>query len=241
MKILIVDDEAPARQRLRRLVESLEGHEINAEASTGIEALRLNVEFKPDLILLDIRMPDMDGMQVARELSNTQPCPAIVFTTAYDQFAVAAFETNARHYLLKPVRKEKLREAIERVALTLKEEAAPGFHPDKQIRIFHHGMIKLVSIVDVLYFKADQKYTEVRTRTDSYLIDDSLLQLEEQYSGLFIRVHRGALVNKNEIAALEQIGGGGHAVRFSDLDESVEVSRRHLPVVRALFKPIENP
>lgn len=238
MKILIVDDEAPARERLRRLLGQTGAHECVGEASNGLEALRLGEKLKPDLVLLDIRMPGMDGLAVAKQFAQHPGGPAVVFTTAYDQFALDAFETNARHYLLKPVRLEKLRVALARVEAALNEHRTVGFDAHAQLRVNHHGAIKLIAVAKVLYFRADQKYTQVRTASESYLIDDSLLQLEERFAELFIRVHRGVLINRRRILALDA-SSAGHRVRLAELDETLEVSRRHLPAIRELFKPAE--
>ena len=236
MRILVVDDEAPARQRLRRLIGTLKGHECCAEAANGQEALRLNEALRPDLILLDIRMPDMDGLQVARKLGEQKMPPEIVFTTAFDQFAIDAFDTKARHYPVKPARKEKLCEALERVEEVRSPAQEAGYDAEEMLRIFHKGAVKLIPVTEILYCRADHKYTQVRTRAEAYLIDDSLTQLERRFSGLFTRVHRGALVNRQEILILES-ARGSHFLRFRDVDDAVEVSRRHLASVRAMFKP----
>ena len=231
-RILIVDDEPPARERLRSLVEGGHLGSVVGEAATGEEALRLAGTLAPDVVLLDVRMPGMNGLEAARHMALLEAPPAIIFTTAFDAYAVEAFEAEAVGYLLKPVRAERLAAALERAArlaspaldrLAGREgQAAARTH----IGVRRRDGVHLVPLAEVLYFAADQKYTTVRHSGGSELIEDSLRALEEEFGARFIRVHRNALVQRHCIAGLERDAAGQYQVVLRGVPERLAVSRR---------------
>ncbi|HEX7116139.1 MAG TPA: LytTR family DNA-binding domain-containing protein [Steroidobacter sp.] len=233
MKLLIVDDEAPARDRLRRLLAEIEGCEVLAEAETGEEALARCGELKPDVVLLDVRMPGLTGIQVARHIDTLEDPPAVIFTTAYDQYAVEAFETEAVGYLLKPVRKEKLAHALRHAArispsrLVKLAESARIEHRREQICARLGDQLRLIPIQDIYYFLADQKYVTVRHKGGESLIDESLKSLSEEFAADFVRIHRNALVAERQISAVERTESGQYIVRVRECGDVLDVSRRH--------------
>jgi two-component system response regulator AlgR len=245
MKLLIVDDEKPARDRLRQLVDDLGKHEVVGEAANGEQALALAASLKPDTVLLDIRMPGIDGIETAHHLNAMESPPAVVFTTAYNEYAVDAFEARAIGYVLKPVRRERLQRALEHAArITGKMldqlTAGAGFENRRQhvcARI--HGELRLIPITDVSYFAADQKYVCVQHDGGQDLIDDSLKSLEEEFADAFVRIHRSALVAVNRIDRLEKTRDAKMRIvlRNDDsIDDDLLVSRRHLAEVRRRLK-----
>ena len=234
MRILIVDDELPARERLKALVADGGKHEVCGEADNGARALQVAAECRPQVVLMDIRMPGMDGLDAARELAKLDPPPAVIFTTAYEQHALAAFERRALDYLLKPVRRERLEEALDRVRerpTPVSANPAPG---RSHICARAHKRIELVPIDDVIYLQAEQKYVTVRHRGGEVLIEEPLKALEAEFGERFTRVHRNALVARAYIAGLERDGGGRLYVTFKDIDDRLEVSRRHASSLREL-------
>ena len=231
-RVLIVDDETPARERLRRLLDELGEVVIVGEAASGEAAVRLAGELKPDVLLLDVRMPGMSGLEAARHLTLLPAAPAVVFTTAYDSFAIEAFEAQAIGYLLKPVRVEKLRAALQRAAqlagaqLTSIARADPGRPARTHVSARLGDAVRLIAIPGIYYFSADQKYTTVRHRGGSELIEDSLRALEAEFAAQFVRVHRNALVNVSFLAAVERDAAGLHQVVLREIGERLAVSRR---------------
>jgi two-component system response regulator AlgR len=230
-RILIVDDEAPARERLRRLLVESGENDVVGECATGLEAIRLVGELQPDVVMLDVRMPGISGLETARHLALLPAPPAVIFTTAYDAYAVDAFEAEAVGYLLKPVRAERLRGALERAArltppllasLASKEPASPRSHVAARLR----DSIKLIPVREVFYFNADQKYTSVRHAGGTDLIEDSLRALEDEFGGQFVRIHRNALVNVEQLAGVERDAEGQYLVVLRASDERLRVSRR---------------
>ena len=242
MRILVVDDEAPARRRLVQLVERISGAEVVGEAATGRAALKGVEEHNPDCLLLDIRMPDMDGLECARHLTQLETPPAIIFTTAYDQFAMKAFEAHAADYLLKPIRQERLESALKNVQRPnaaqkaqlgeLQEDAGSRRHICARVR----DSLKLVPVSSIYYFRADQKYVAVRYDEGEVLIEDALKSLEEEFSEEFIRVHRNALASRRYLDSLEKDKEGHFHLRLRECDETLEVSRRLVPEVRRLIR-----
>ncbi|MCW8844563.1 MAG: LytTR family DNA-binding domain-containing protein [Gammaproteobacteria bacterium] len=237
MRILIVDDEAPARVRLRRMLEDAGEHEVVAEAGNGEQALRLNHELSPDAILLDIRMPGMDGLECARHLSTDNEGPAVIFTTAYDQYAIEAFEAHALGYLLKPVRQERLHKALQHARRLSNSEAASIARASQaQARQFicavTRGEAHLVPVTNVLYFEADQKYVSMIHPGGAELIDESLKMLEEEFSESFVRIHRSFLVSLDWLEALEKGPTGHFQVRLREKEEKLPVSRRMVSELR---------
>jgi len=229
MKILIVDDEKPARERLKDLILELDaGHEL-LEAANGLDALRLTEEEQPDVVLLDIRMPIMDGLEAARHMALLTPPPAVLFTTAYDEHALKAFDANAIDYLLKPIRLERLQTALERARViqhgrlsALQEQARMRTHIGAMIQ----GKLQLIPVREVRYFKAEQKYVTVYWPGREALIDDSLRVIEEEFGDLFLRIHRNALVAVAHIEALEKGKDGTYLISLRDTPEKLSVSRR---------------
>ena len=242
MKILIVDDEQLARERLKQLVSGLRTNIELSEATNGREALFSVNATNPDLVLMDIRMPVMDGLESAMHISRMQNPPPIIFTTAYDQHAVEAFEVNAVDYLLKPIRKDRLETALDKVAPVSEEKlqkiksdnslGASRSHISVQLR----GQITIIPVKDVVYFMADNKYVRVRTQSERHYIEDSLVSLENEFEGEFLRIHRNAIVSISHIRGMEKQNTGRWHVRLHGVEETLEVSRRHTAQVRNWIK-----
>lgn len=233
MKLLIVDDESPARDRLRRLLAEIDDCEVIGEADNGEQALASCSELHPDVVLLDVRMPGLSGIQIARHIDTLADPPAVIFTTAYDQYAVEAFETEAVGYLLKPVRKEKLAHALRHAArisptrLVKIAESARLEHRREQICARLGEQLRLIPLGDIYFFLADQKYVTVRHKGGASLIDESLKALAEEFAPDFLRIHRNALIAEKYISAVERTDSGHYVVRVRDCGEVLEVSRRH--------------
>lgn len=244
MKILIIDDEQLARERLCQVIEELDVASTIIQGSNGAQALEICQREQPDIVLLDIRMPGMDGIEAARHIMKLDTPPAIIFTTAYDQYALSAFDTHAVDYLLKPIRKERLQEALDsakrltRVQMESLNVSGQGESHRKNISARLGGELRLIPIEDIRYFLAEHKYVTVRYSDGSVLIEESLRSLEDEFAGLFLRVHRNALVAMNGIVSLEKDKSGGHKIRLRDIDDTLEVSRRHLPNVRKVMKSL---
>ncbi len=238
LRIMIVDDEPLACERLRGLLTELPGNDVAGTAHDGAQAIMLAARLKPDVLLLDVRMPVMDGLEVAQHLAELDEPPAVVFTTAYDEYAMQAFEAQAVGYLLKPVRKEKLAAALERarrlsrrqVKSLVEAEAADaaGAPPRRRTHVSARlrDELKLVRIADVFFFSADRKYTTVRHAGGTDLIEDTLRALEDELAPQFVRVHRNALVNSERITAVEREPEGQYVVRLRGIDDRLPVSRR---------------
>lgn len=240
MDILICDDEPLAIERLSRLVTQL-GHEVVAKATHGQQAIDLAHQYEPDVILLDIQMPEMDGLVCAQYLRQLDPMPAIVFCTAYDQHALDAFKSNAEGYLLKPVMQQDLEQVLAHITkltqaqlsqLKQKENMEELNLKRNKIAAKTYRGVELVEIENIYYFLADQKYVTVRHKKGNVLIDETLKDLEQEFGDLFIRIHRNALVAVSYLEGLELISSGQYQVRCKDLDERLVVSRRHLPALR---------
>lgn len=244
MKIIIVDDEPLACERLQRMLTELSGHELVDTANNGEEAIAKVEQYEPDIILLDIRMPGMDGLEVAEHLSRLEKPPAIIFTTAYDEHALAAFDAQATAYLLKPIKQLQLQQALERAQslnkAQLQKLTAETNTPRQRSHISatNAGHLELIAVSDILYFQADQKYITVCHRDGSVLIEDSLRHLEEEFSDSFIRIHRNALVALQHIKGLERGAEGRHYLLLKHCDTSLLISRRHLAEVRKMLKSL---
>jgi two-component system response regulator AlgR len=238
LSVLIVDDELPARERLQRLVEELPGFSVAGVCSNGADALPLVGKLKPSVVLLDIRMPGMTGIEVARHLGALEQPPAIVFTTAYDEYALEAFESQAVGYLLKPVRGERLAQALKHASrlrppqlMALAAPTAP-LAARQHVAVRVRDELKLIPVKDVRYFRADQKYVTVRHSRGEDLIDESLKQLEDEFARDFVRAHRSLLVAIAHIEALERTGDEGYSLRLRGEAEPLAVSRRQLAELR---------
>jgi len=242
MNILIVDDEPLARQRLIGLVQELNGSEACANASNGKDALKLAQELKPDVVLLDIRMPGMDGIETAHHMNRLSKPPAIIFTTAFSEHALKAFETHAVDYLLKPIKQERLYEALDAASRLTKPQLEQLKYIDEQPKIRTHicvktrGSLELVPIDAIRYFMADHKYVTLRTDDHECLIEESLKSLENEFDHVFTRIHRNALVADQFMSGLEKNSEGHCVITIEGIDDRLEISRRHLPHVRKKIK-----
>jgi two-component system response regulator AlgR len=246
MKVLIVDDEQPARERLRQILADEDGYDVVGEAGNGIEALDVAGRVSPDIVLLDIRMPGMDGIETAHHLNAMDPPPAVVFTTAYDEYAIDAFEARAIGYVLKPVRRSRLAGALRqatRLVGSALSEAAAAAHLDiqrKHVCAYAHGELKLIPIDSISSFVADQKYVAVDHDNGHDLIDDSLKSLETEFGDRFVRIHRGALIAVDRIERLERNAEGKSRVVLRDdshvEDKELIISRRHVAEVKRRLK-----
>ncbi|MDS4028853.1 MAG: LytTR family DNA-binding domain-containing protein [Candidatus Contendobacter sp.] len=241
MKVLIVDDEPPARDRLRELLNRLSDYEPCGEAGNGAEALRLAASLQPDIVLLDIQMPGLDGLETARRLAELAHPPAIIFVTAYGDHALAAFDARAVAYLLKPVRLERLEQALVSASrLNRAQLASLAAEPVVAGRAYISARLgqrlERIPLADVFYFQADQKYVTVRYRQGCVLIEESLKVLEAELGARVIRVHRNALAMAAQVAGLEKALDGGVNLVFHGISDRLEVSRRHLPAIRQFVK-----
>ena len=241
LKVLIVDDEAPARERLRSLLAELSDVAVVGEAANGQQALRETHDLSPDVVLLDVRMPGMDGLETARHLNVLEEPPAVIFTTAYDQYAVDAFAAHAVGYLLKPVRKEQLAASLNRAGrLTraqLQRLAAAGAETRRtHIAARRREGLNLIPLEEVQYFLADQKYTTVRHLNGEDLIEDSLRLLESEFAPVFVRIHRNALVGVKYLERIERNADGQYYVRLRGCDAPLQVSRRMAGELKERFR-----
>ena len=242
MKYLIVDDERLARERLKELIRRGGGAHVVLEAENGVHALELVQTECPDAVLLDIRMPGMDGLETAYHLARLDTPPAVIFTTAYDDHALAAFEANAVDYLLKPIRGDRLQDALRRAQMVSRARSAslrqedPGRRARTHVSIASHGGIQLIPISDVRYLHADQKYVCVGWSGKEALLDEPLRDLETEFAGRFLRIHRGTLVAFEYLEALDRRPDGSFQTRLKGVDRALVVSRRHLPDVRGALK-----
>lgn len=241
MNVLIVDDEQLARQRIRKMLSISSGYQIIGEAETGEDALRKTQVSCPDVVLMDIRMPGMDGIEAASYISQLDKPPAIIFTTAYSEHALAAFEAHAIDYLLKPIKQSRLEAALD-AAKRMNKAQLNHLRDDKfnrareKICVKNRGSLELIPLDEIVYFKADQKYVTLRTHDQEYLIEESLKTLEQEFTPLFIRIHRNALVARQLLNGLTKNNEGHVCVSFNDIDDLLEISRRHLPIIRKQLK-----
>ena len=262
-RVLIVDDEPLARERMKQLLDDCRAeapHRLAGEAANGVEALDMLARAEPDIVLVDVQMPGMSGIEFARHAQLLERPPAIVFITAHDQFAVQAFEVNAVDYLLKPVRAARLAAALAKAGSAVRQANAAFGRLDAQPRRFfsvsERGRIRLVAVSDVIFMRSEQKYVELHTRDREYLVEESLTGIEEEFQGVFIRVHRNCLVARRLIRGVEKGGvekgaasggapieGGegaegseGWVVLLEGCEDKLPVSRRQWPSVKALLK-----
>ena len=241
MNVLIVDDEHLARQRLRKMLSTTAEYQIIGEAETGEDALRKTQAAQPDVILMDIRMPGMDGIEAASYINKLDNPPAIIFTTAYSDHALSAFETHAIDYLLKPIKQNRLRAALDAAKRVNKAQMSQlrvdeTVSAREKICVKNRGSLELIPIEEIIYFQADQKYVTLRTADQEYLIEESLKNLEEEFPSQFFRIHRNALVAQHMLNGLTKNSDGRVCIRFTDVDDLLEISRRHLPLIRKKLK-----
>lgn len=237
MRVLVVDDEAPARARLTRLVAELGGCLCVGEADNGINALARVQELTPDVVLLDVRMPLMDGLETARHLATLETPPAIIFTTAYDEYALQAFDAHAVAYLLKPVRSERLADAMEHAARPTRAQLESMRRPEARLHLSATvgGRLEVVPVQSVRCLVAEQKYVTARHELGELVLDETLKSLEVEFADQFIRIHRNALVAVDHVERLEA-GDTGAQVYLRGDAEPLDVSRRHLADVKRRLK-----
>lgn len=244
MRVLIVDDELLARQRARRMVESIEGYTVAGEAVNGEGALAAIREMDPDIVMLDIRMPGEDGLQTARRIAELDDAPAVIFCTAFDEYALEAFDTLAVGYLLKPIQKEQLEttlnkaKKVNKLQKAVMESDADGELRRRNIAAKTRRGVELVPIEDIHCFIADQKYVTIVHRNGETLIDDTLKELEEEFAHQFVRVHRNALVAVRNIERLERKSSGQYELQLKNSEYRPTVSRRHVAAVRELLSAL---
>jgi len=255
LKILVVDDEPPARTRMGQLLGDCASQlplAVVGMADGGVAGLEAAARLKPDIVLLDIAMPDMNGIEVARHLAQLDTAPAIIFVTAFDEHALKAFEVQAVDYLLKPVRAERLLAALQRAGRVgareprLEELARELGAARTQISVAERGRLVLVPVGDIVYLRAELKYVTIRTVAREYLTEESLTALEGEFGDRFVRIHRNALVARAFIAGFQRVksrpeGEGdapeGHwEILLRDMDERLPISRRQWPAVKALAR-----
>lgn len=247
LRIAITDDEAPARNRLRSLLEDIAEMipiDVVGDAENGQRLLELLERRPADVVLLDIRMPEMDGLETARHLQKLEDPPHVVFTTAYDDYAISAFELHAIDYLVKPIRLRRLHDAlararsITRISLDVLNEVAGSTRT--HLSVSERGKVLLVPVVDILYLRAELKYVTIRTAERELVLEESLSRLEEEFRDRFVRIHRNCLVAKEYIESFERESQAGAearwVVRVRGVDEALPVSRRQQPVIRQLGK-----
>lgn len=247
LKIAVTDDEAPARNRIRDLLEDVSEMlpiELIGEAENGRKLIEL-LERKPaDVVLMDIRMPEMDGLEAARHLQKLDEPPHVIFTTAYDDYAISAFELHAIDYLVKPIRLRRLHDAlararsITRVSLDVLREVAPDART--HLAVQERGKIVLVPVRDIRFLRAELKYVTIRTAEREILLEESLSSLEEEFADRFVRIHRNCLVAREYIEMFEkETVDGGEArwvVRVRGVASALAVSRRQQSIVKQLWK-----
>ncbi len=246
LRLIIVDDEKPARERLKNLLGDLQGDlatYVVAEACDGVEALERIHAGPIDVALVDIRMPRLDGIELARHLAGMARAPAVIFVTAFDQYAVKAFELSAIDYLLKPVRATRLLEALKKARrLPTDADIWHTLVPSGRAHLhcIERGRVLLVPVADIVYLRAELKYVTARTPLREYLLEESLTHLEQEFADRFIRLHRNCLVARNAIAGCERNtsdDGESHwSVLVVGLTERLPVSRRQWPQVKALIR-----
>ncbi len=239
--VLIVDDEHPARERLRSLLAGMPEVSVLGEADSGAAALERVQALAPDVVLLDVRMPGIDGIETARHLNALESPPAVIFATAYDEYALPAFESHAAGYLLKPIRAEKLAAALARASRPTRAQLQQIAGAARQAQRTHLAArtrqgLRLIPVENVQYFLAEQKYTTVRHLEGEDLIEDSLRTLEEEFGSRFVRIHRNALVSVRYLERIERGAEGQYLVRVRGCEAPLAVSRRMAGELRERFR-----
>ena len=244
MKVLVVDDEAPARERLSRLLSELPPYQVCGEAGNGATALATVEREQPDIVLLDIRMPGIDGLETAHRLAKLENPPAVIFTTAYGEHALEAFDAQAIGYLLKPIRKEHLAAALAKARTLNRAQLANLTETNTTNTIDQHAYISArladrlerIPMEHVIYFQASHKYVTVRHRYGEAIIEEPLTSLESRFASRFLRIHRNALAAKSYLSGLEKGPDGCFEVTFVGIGDRLEVSRRHVTAARRFLK-----
>lgn len=243
LRLVIADDEAPARSRMRDLLEDCSARmslEIVGEAANGRALLQLLEQAPADVVLLDIRMPEMDGIEAAQHLQKLPDPPKVIFTTAYDAYALKAFDLHAVDYLLKPIRPHRLLEALTRVPAAAQvdtdvlQKLAP--QPRRHVSVQERGRVVLVPVDKILYMRAELKYVTIRTAEREHLLEESLTRLEQEFGERFVRIHRNCLVARDYVESFERMSEGDAegqwTVKLRGLDERLPVSRRQQHVIK---------
>ena len=245
MKVLVVDDEKLARERLSRMVGTVSGYEVIGEAGHGEEAIRQTMCLEPDIVLLDIRMPGMDGIEAGGKLAQLLSPPAVIYCTAFGEHALDAIGVNAAGYLLKPVRRDGLMETLAKIGRvnkvqrrTVTGEDEDAAHARTHISAKTRRGIELIPLNQIRFFQADHKYVTVRHDKGEVLIDDTLRDLEDEFADRVVRIHRNALVMMDHLEALERDPRGHYQVRMRGVEEKLDVSRRHVSGLRRLVQSL---
>jgi two-component system response regulator AlgR len=241
MRVLITDDETLARERLSRMLAEIGApYQLAGEATNGQEAIDFCQSKTIDIVLMDISMPGMDGLTAASVLAQSETPPAVIFTTAYDEHALAAFERSATDYLLKPIRLERLQQALERAQRLTRAHITSNDAPKPAARTHicsHLGReIETIPLQEIIYFQAEQKYVTAYSVNGEAILEEPLKKLEEEFSAGFLRIHRNALVAENYIKGMKQDSAGKWHVTLKECDAELEVSRRHLSELRHWLK-----
>jgi two-component system response regulator AlgR len=250
LRVIIADDETPARSRVRDLLEDCAVSfpiELAGEAASGRELLTLLEKTPADVVLLDIRMPEMDGLEVAQHLMKLPDPPSVIFTTAFDDYALRAFELHAVDYLVKPIRLRRLHDALTRaraitpLRLDVLQRIAP--EPRTHLSVQERGKVMLIAVPDILYLRAELKYVTVRTTTREHLVEESLSRLEQEFAEQFVRIHRSCLVAKTHIVGFEKNATEASESRWvvilNGLNEKLPVSRRQQHIVKELGRILQ--
>ncbi|MEH6357969.1 MAG: LytTR family DNA-binding domain-containing protein [Pseudomonadales bacterium] len=246
LRVIVVDDEPLARGRLKRMLEPEMDYQVVAEAENGEQAIAQVVKYAPDIILMDIRMPGIDGLQAAQQLAQQDNPPAIIFCTAYDEYAINAFDVQAVGYVLKPVRKPALLEALARAqklsrvqvnALLPKQQASPSIQRE-HISITTPAGLELLALQDISHFRADQKYVMAYCDGRERIVDEPLKELEMEFAKTLLRIHRNCLVSVSYIEAIQRTKTGQSQLQLRNVDEPQDVSRRHLAQLKEVMKRI---
>ncbi len=243
LRVVVADDEAPARSRIRDLLEDCAASfalQVVGEAANGQQLLELLQRTPADVVLLDIRMPEMDGIEAAQHIQKLSEPPAVIFTTAYDAYALKAFELHALDYLVKPIRLRRLYDALTRVrsmtplSLDVLQQIAPEAR--RHLSVQERGRVVLVPVDKILYMRAELKYVTIRTAEQEHLLEESLVRLEQEFRDRFVRIHRSCLVARDYVERFERSGEdsgeGGWVVLLRGLDERLPVSRRQQNVIK---------
>lgn len=230
LRVVLVDDEAPARDRLARLLADCEGADLVGQCEDGSGLLELCSKQQPDLVLLDVEMPGPDGVELARQIKAMQHPPEVVFVTAFENYAVDAFDVRAADYLVKPVRLERLRAALDGVRGRARR---PGVEPMLVARLADR--ITRIPAAEIRALIAEDKYVSVHSTGGVALVEDSLVQLESRFADRFLRIHRNALVSMAHLRSLYRDAQGSDRVEIDEVEVRPEVSRRNLPAVRRVL------
>ncbi|QZA77494.1 LytTR family DNA-binding domain-containing protein [Deefgea tanakiae] len=247
LRLFLVDDELPALNRLQDILSDCAQecpNQVIGTATNGMSALPQIAEHDIDVVILDIQMPQMSGIEIAKKLMKLAKPPAVIFATAFEDYGVAAFDVQAVDYLLKPIRQDRLLTALKRV-LELRKPTNTTETPRQEgvrshFSVTERGRIHLIPTSEARFLKAEQKYITLRTRDREYLLEDSLTKLEDEFGSKFVRIHRNCLVSRDNIAGFErevQDGGEAHwVVVLRDVPERLPVSRRQQHIIKEFKK-----